>query len=225
MQNVFDTKGRSKIAILVPHPDDEVIGCYYFICNYGYRSDIDLIYVTGEDDKDRAKVRQSEALLATENLIINNRIIWNLTDGRLDTTREKLRPLLKEVGEFYDYIFSPATNDLTPDHSVIAEEALTVIPIDKLIWYRSTWWTFALPSADFVIVGSKKEKQKSLRCFQTQEKLALQNVMSFSSLEAQRYGFSAEYVEAFQYANTERLANMPLNVLSLRSLFRIWKWQ
>lgn len=213
-----------KICLLIPHPDDEVVGCFHFIERLGSTSKIDLIYVTKELSTEMATKRFRESSKATEALVINNYLQWDFPDGNLINHRTSLIQHLKKLQSKYDLILCPAPNDKTVDHAVLAEVAYTQTPLNKLLWYRSTWLTFPLRDADFVVEGGASKKRAALHHYKTQSKLALQNVVSLSTLEARFCGYHADSVEGFRYASSGLIKDDPLNVLSLKSLIRLRNW-
>ncbi|MBK7353136.1 MAG: PIG-L family deacetylase [Nitrosomonas sp.] len=214
----------SKICLLIPHPDDEVVGCFHFIERLGPTTTIDLIYVTKELSTEMATKRFRESSKATEALVINNYLQWDFPDGNLINHRVSLIQRMTELQDKYDLILCPAPNDKTADHAVLAQVAYNQISLSKLLWYRSTWLTFPLRNADFVVEGKASKKRAALRHYKTQSKLALQNVVSLSTLEARFCGFHADSVEGFRYASSELMKDDPLNVLSLKSLIRLRDW-
>lgn len=216
---------NSKIAILVPHPDDEIVGCFHFLQKAGTEYTIDLIYITDEADASLASERREESRAATRSLSINEKHWWHLPDGGLHSERDVLRRRLNGIVSKYDFIFCPAINDRTSDHIPIAEEAYAVIPAGRLIWYRSTWWTFSISSADFIFSGKSSDKRRALSCFQTQRALSLNNPVYLSGIEARYFGLQMESVELFQFATSNSLSKTPFNALSIKSAFRIKRWE
>ena len=51
----------------LPHPDDEVIGCYHFMEQIGIRTPIDLVYVTEDQVSNMANLRRTESAESTSN--------------------------------------------------------------------------------------------------------------------------------------------------------------
>jgi LmbE family N-acetylglucosaminyl deacetylase len=213
-------KHRAALAILVPHPDDEVLGCYHFLERFGSAMDIDLIYVTDAVDDIYADVRRNESLQACKDLAIRRRVRWRFPDGDLTRYWMQLSTQLDEIERDYDFVLCPSVDDRTADHKVLADGADQAISPDKLIWYRSTWLTFTLHAADFVVTGSEKKKRAAIRCFKTQKHVALQNAITISSLEARRCGLGATSAEGFRLASSDVIDVEPINVLSIRSLWR-----
>ena len=213
-------KAQESIAILVPHPDDEVIGCYFLMEEIGEFVPIDLIYVSEMPDKVLAETRRRESLQATTGLAVNNRIWWSFPDEGLHAVRREIGERLSEIQSQYSLVLCPAPWDKTTDHVVIAEEALNMLPEAQLMWYRSTWFTFGLRDADFVALGSPQTKRSALRCFRSQENLALQNTVSVTALESKRCGLGTKASEGFRLATSGPLEQEPLNVLSIKDLWQ-----
>lgn len=218
-----DLDGRT-IAILVPHPDDEVIGCFHFAEQFGSEFTIDLIYVTEAEDQRLKNMRWLESGRATESLPVSARIRWGFPDGALVVCRDELRARLRELGNCYDVVLSPAPNDQTPDHAVLADEVLSVIDVKRIFWYRSTWLTFKLSEADFVVRGSAMTKKLALDCFVSQRALALKNSIGIGRIEAANLGDFSNSIEGFRRATSGVSCSKPLNVLSFKTVFRIWGW-
>ena len=213
------------IAILVPHPDDEVIGCFYFVQRYGPTSPIDLIYVTEDCRPTVAEVRRREAANATSKLPVRRKENWGFPDGALQSRCSALRERITNVSERYQLILCPAPWDRTPDHRTLAEETYDAMAaksrLHHLVWYRSTWLTFPLSDANLIIPGSIAEKRRALRSFTSQRALALQNVVSISRLESRRWGPETGAAEGFRVADAGTLPRSPVNALSIGTLFKL----
>ena len=207
------------VCILVPHPDDEVIGCFHFMKRVAQSAAIDLIYVTDDPDKPLADLRRAEAIRATSGIPVRSRIWWGYADGRLQSQEDQLRHGVDQFHERYCYVLCPAPSDLTPDHAVLAAWAQESVPPDKLLWYRSTWLTFPLRSADLVASGDALEKLAALREFTSQGSLALENVISTSRYEARAIGLGASSIEGFRFASSGAVDVQPVNALSV-----LWPW-
>lgn len=221
------------IAILVPHPDDEVIGCFHLISTLGKDIPIDLYYITGnpisqssEGIDNLALRRRKESESATSNLPIRKKTYWNFTDGDLSNNQNELksRLLTLEENDVYTHVLSPSITDLTPDHFELAKAALSTINKTRIVWYRSTYLTFPIFSADFIASGNAKEKLQSLLCFKSQKNLALSNVVNASKVEAYSYGIRATSLEAFRFASSGPLKWSPINVLAISVILKLRKW-
>jgi LmbE family N-acetylglucosaminyl deacetylase len=222
--SILKLTSEDVVAVLIPHFDDEIIGCFHFIESLTTQLSIDLYYITKPLSSEIANTRFAESSIATSNLLVRDRFWWHYPEGNLDENRNSLRQSLSELKNRYSIVLSPSPNDITPDHEVLAKVVLEVIPWEKLLWYRSTWLTFPLHMADFVVVGDSGRKRSALRCFKSQDKLALQNVVSLSGLESKLCGVSALSMEAFRFASTGMAPMRPLNVLSIKSLWNMVSW-
>jgi len=217
------------VAILVPHPDDEVIGCYHLINEIGKSVAIDLYYVTDgvaggvQESFSLSDHRIAESGYATAGLPIRNRQYWHFPDGKLGRLRDELCKHLGMLGE-YDLVLCPSPTDLTPDHAALADAALLAVNLDILLWYRSTWLTFPLSASDFSICGDALQKSRAMRCFISQGDLALGNTITLSGVEAKLSGLEASSVEAFRFAASGCLEWQPVNVLSLGAIERLKEW-
>lgn len=216
-------------AILVPHPDDEVIGCYHFINEIGKSVAVDLYYVTdggagGIHGGDvLVEQRAAESNRAIEGLPIRKRDWWGFPDGKLDDHRVALQQRLAALGE-YDLVLCPAPTDITPDHAVLADVTLLAVNIEKLLWYRSTWLTFPLWISDFAIGGEASQKRKALKCFFSQSHLALGNTITLSEIESKFCGLDTFSIEAFRFAKSGNLDWQPVNVLSIGAIGKLKEW-
>jgi len=217
-------KQGQQVAILVPHPDDEVIGCYHLLQWAKGFCSVDLYYVTEHGEEKVAELRSSESAQALRNVTYRHSKAWHLSDEQLDQQRDQLRDLLRELVGKYDFFICPAPNDATSDHAVIGAEAQKIFPLDRLIWYRSTSWTFPLPTADFACMGERDEKLAAIKVFHSQRNIALQSGVYMSSAEAHHFGVKARSIEAFQLATTGLLAGQTFNTLSLNATIKLSGW-
>lgn len=219
----------SAVAILVPHPDDEVIGCFHLINGLAGRVAVDLYYVTDgcanglQKQPDLSKRRFAESERATAGLAIRKRVNWDLPDGNLQEYQDRLKGLLASL-QGYELVLCPAPTDLTPDHAALAGATLSALGAGRLMWYRSTWLTFPLHAADFVATGELRVKKKALQHFATQRNLALGNVVTFAAVEAKACGLGCLSAEAFRWAKSGDLDWQPVNVLSVGTPEKLKEW-
>ncbi|MCS7064110.1 MAG: PIG-L family deacetylase [Methylacidiphilales bacterium] len=213
----------NNVAILVPHPDDEIIGLYHFMELIHNKAEITLFYLTDSSDINLAKKRRFESQRAIASLNVRQRIYCGLPDGRLQHHKDSLIKLLHNLSTDYDIVLSPTPNDVTPDHQVIGQLAYEIIPHNSLIWYRSTWWTFTIKEADFVVTGNANSKLNALRHFRTQSNLALRNTVILSAIEALFHGIETSSIESFRYASRGIPNTKPINTLSFFSIVGIFK--
>ena len=232
-KTAIDVIAEGDIAILVPHPDDEIIGCFHFINSIGDHSPIDLHYVTDGSSGGRIGStathilrRKNESLSASSKLTIRKRQYWGFEDAELKASKDRLYLTLSAIvtSKNYKYILCPAPNDLTEDHRIIAENVLKICNPSQLIWYRSTWLTYPLHDSDFISTGSEKDKIDALRSFKSQSSLALLNSVRSSTCEAKLNGLTANSLEAFRFASSGSVTWTPINTLSITIVKRVREW-
>jgi hypothetical protein len=110
---------NQRILLTIPHPDDEVLGCHYFLETEASRQKIDLVYVTDGEGCATARlfdniaaVRRAESAGATGKFAIAERFHWALADGGLASARDILAERLeRHVKERpCDVLLGPAPN-------------------------------------------------------------------------------------------------------------------
>lgn len=203
--------GNKKILIIAPHSDDETIGCYN-ACRNLSDSLIDIIVLGAhEGDDDLNCIRRSECRQAIGKFV-NSIEFMDVPDGNFSKCYDELEDILSAVHAAYDFILSPAPNDITPDHIPVATAAIEIIPDSKLIFYRSTWLTFSPCDASFYFSWISSEKIEALRFFNSQRKIGLASAVLLATDKAS--GMCYEY---FQLASAKKLRTRPKNSISLKS--------
>jgi len=126
----------SKLLVIAPHMDDEILGCgglmllhkdkHRIHCIYasdGSNSPVPLLPWQGEPDKDLAQIRarESREAVAEIGLPLENTISLGLPDQSLSRAREKLaRGLEREINRISpDIILAPFRYDLNSDHVAV----------------------------------------------------------------------------------------------------------
>lgn len=214
-----------KIAIVAPHNDDEVVGCWHFMETMVGSAEIGVIVVTCHtDDAVLTETRRSETRQALLSVGVTELSYWDIADGGAVDALDQLEGLMSELENGWDYIFCPAPNDLTFDHVPIAKAATAKISSVKLVWYRSTWWTFRMRDADIIFVGSIRSKIRALSVFKSQKKIALARGVWLSVFEHLRLKHQLSSAEGFVYARDTVLVADPLNSISFRHLPRFPFW-
>jgi hypothetical protein len=210
-------KGK-KILILSPHPDDEVIGCFN-LCAAMEKENIDIVIMSSHEGKAVLNsIRRGESVDAIGGLV-NSISFLEIPDGRFSDASDEISRFLESVTEKYDYFLTPAPNDLTPDHSALAKSEAIMALGCKLIWYRSTWWTFRASNASFLFKGSLQKKNRALSKFRSQRSLALKagNILSSKLLNNE----SREY---FMVNGSGQLEKIPQNSISFRTAISRSRW-
>ncbi|NVK20924.1 MAG: PIG-L family deacetylase [Kangiellaceae bacterium] len=211
----------TKVVILIPHSDDEVLGCYNFIKENGLRLEIELILVTRTANPEINAKRVIESKRALTGLPFKKLYFWELEEGRLEENKEKLRSNLKSIDGLYDYVFTLAPNDTTNDHSYISDSTSKNIKKSKVVYYRSTSITFNIMDASFYCKGTFLDKKNALRHYKTQDSINLINTIKYNRNEALILGYSKKYaIEAFIFAEDFNENQKAINSLSTGSLIR-----
>lgn len=217
-------KGRD-VTIVAPHNDDEIVGCMHLMEAISGKVPINLIVVTKHVDSiNLTHQRRLETKAALGNLEINEIIDWNFPDGDVGKFSDAIRAKFQMLSAKCDIVLCPAPNDKTKDHITIAQIALQELPCEQLIWYRSTWWTFRMRQANFIVTGQFRKKLNKLKLFKSQSHISLHRSVWLSCLEHLLLTGRVRSSEAFVFANTDSLSAYPLNSISLRHIYRILFW-
>ena len=213
-----------RLLILVPHYDDEVLGCFNLLRNC-LEKEFDLMYVTnssglkGKHYDSMARRKESEnALLDISS--VRQKFYLDIPDQEVHMFRSQLKEKILLVSNDYDFILSPAHWDTTPDHSTIANTLLETVDRDKIIFYRSTDYTFKSSSASFYSRGRMGYKLRAINAFKTQGHLALFNPIIYSSITDSILK-NIDTVECFLCANemTEK-HKQNFNTLGIHNMFK-----
>jgi len=215
-----------RVVVIAPHNDDEVIGCWFFLKALSSSADIHVVVVTfHEDDDALVCARQRETREALSMIGVSEPEYWNIPDGRVKEFSSVISARLEGVDEHADYVLCPAPNDVTPDHVPIGNAALAHVNKRKVIWYRSTWWTFPIQNADFIVKGGFFEKITVIKLFKSQRKIALSRSVGLSFVECVLKSLRVSACEAFMFADEGRLSDKPLNSISLKHVLRVFFWK
>lgn len=215
----------NRIAIIAPHNDDEVVGCWHFMEAMAGSADIGVVVVTRHaDDADLTETRRAETRQALLGVGVTELIYWDIADGCAVDAADKLEGLMSDLENGWDYIFCPAPNDRTFDHVPVAKAATAKINPGKLVWYRSTWFTFRMRDADVIFAGSIRKKLTALSVFRSQKKIALARGVWLSVFEHLLLRRRLSSAEGFVFARDSVLPADPLNSISLRHYPRFPFW-
>jgi len=134
----FDIPAGAPLFIL-PHPDDEVLGCGAAILAHAQRGDrISLLTVfdgalgntVGQRDEELIARREAELASSLEVLAPRSELArwsWNLPEGHVPSERDFLwaeqRLVRLMVQEPINVVYTPWSGDAHPDHRVVAELA------------------------------------------------------------------------------------------------------
>lgn len=215
-----------RILIIAPHHDDEVIGCWHFMRALSGLAEIEIAFITCErNNEELTNTRREESARALKGIIIDQVKYLSVQDGVAKGSGEAIGQRVGALSGSIDYVLCPAPNDETIDHRVISEAVANHVQLEKLIWYRSTWWTFGPKCADMVVRGPISEKLTALGFFCSQSHIALERSVRLSCIEQFLSTGTFSSAELFMRAVSNRLSGSPLNSISLYHLPRLLNWR
>lgn len=217
-----------RLLILVPHPDDEVLGLLYCLEAEHQIRDIWILYLSAGDrnpareaHQSASTIRKAEAIRGLKDYNVAQRFL-QYTDGGMLHQVERIASSIETESERFapDAILAPAPNDSTPDHRAVSDagEQVASRKALPLVYFRSTSKTFALRDADFIYTGSFKNKLRALRVHKSQFHIALTRSVAFDMAEAARLGFTRD-AEGFLLARPDVAWGDPTD-----SLKRFSRW-
>lgn len=213
----------SKILVIAPHPDDEVLGCGGTIAKHVSGGDeVCLCIITKayppEWSEDDIKIRREEVLEVSEVLGIKNTYFLDLPTVKLDTIPQKelneaIAQVMSEVRP--EVVYIPHRGDVNKDHRLVFDAAIvatrpkTGSTINKVLSYETSSETeWAAPSVAsafipqlYVDISDKVEiKLKTLSAYKTELKeyphpRSLETVSALARMRGSTIGVEA--AEAF----------------------------
>lgn len=211
---------NSKILVLSPHPDDDILGCGGTLRLLKQaESEIRIIYLTDgqlgfNDNKKRAarereelsRRREQEAKKAAASLGISDLIFWRYKDSSLALHKTNQRLMVEQISGFKpDMIFAPSFLDNNPDHMETAKilaEALRSIEKYNPQVYSYEIWSPVFANKLVVIDSVAADKFSALKFHESQMK-SRNYLNAVRGLNRYRAGmFSVgEYAEGFFVSN------------------------
>jgi LmbE family N-acetylglucosaminyl deacetylase len=204
------------VLVVVPHPDDEVIGSGGAIILHSEQGDrVKVVFVTdgaaGDalgyyGGQDYLELRREEAGRAGAILGVDELVFWNYPDGRLAEAldlADRLEALLE--ADRPDIIYRPSTLEVHPDHWALAvgvEEALRRHrPAIRDFCYEI--WATVQPSHVIDISPVWDRKRKAIEQYQSQLRYndylrMIEGLNAFRTM----YLPSARYAEAYQLGHS-----------------------
>ena len=157
---------KTKILVIVAHPDDEILGCGGSIIKFSKNSIIKTIFTCKTYDtrnnikkSDDNEKRQIIAKKVAEYLKITKPTFLNypgLKMSRNDTTR-MAKSIYDEILKFKpDIIFSHCIDDNHHDHRVTAEAVLIATRPSSKTSYLKHIYSMEIPSASDKLLSKKK---------------------------------------------------------------------
>ncbi len=209
---VLTAPRKGSVLVLVPHPDDESLGCGGAIALHCRQRDrVKIVFATdgaaGDAlgyyaGSDYLALRRAEATRAGEVLGTSELIFWEYEDGRL-AAAEDLADRLGELlaAEKPDMVYRPSVREIHPDHWALA------VAVDRALQryrgsvaaYAYEIWATVRPTHVIDITGVWDVKRKAVEQYQSQ--LRYNDYLHMvAGLNAYRtiHLPSARYVEAFE---------------------------
>lgn len=122
----LDPARYNRVLALIPHPDDEAIGCGGLLIRLAQnQSIIKAVLVSdgsggGALPDGTAQTRSKEFECSLDTMGITTYEMWDLPDGRLNESAELPAKIESAIREFApDLVVSPWYRDIHPDHAVL----------------------------------------------------------------------------------------------------------
>lgn len=213
---VWSAPPNGRVLVLVPHPDDEALGCGGALIQHSDQGDrVKVVFVTdgaaGDAlgyyaGQDYLELRREEARRAGAILGVDERVFWDYPDGRLaeaPDVSERLAALLE--ADRPDIVYRPSTLEIHPDHwalGVAAEAALRRYRPAVADFCYEIWATIQ-PSHVIDISAAWERKRKAIEEYQSQLRYN-DYLRMMEGLNAYRtlYLPSARYVEAYRVGHS-----------------------
>lgn len=213
----------SRVLVIAPHMDDEVLGCGGVIARHNDNGDkVSVIFIAYRAynhiyDEQKNNIEKTHALKAKEALKYEEAFFLNLSDERLDmAVQDIIIPLEKHFEDIMpDTVYIPFSGDNNQDHRAVYNASRVLLRpsatlfIDKVYMYEapsSTDQSPPLPENMFypnyyVNISSYIDRKiTALNCYET-EKKEFPHPRSEKGLRvlAQKRGMEIgfEYAEAF----------------------------
>jgi LmbE family N-acetylglucosaminyl deacetylase len=209
---IWSALPRGRVLVLVPHPDDETLGCGGVLIQHGEQGDrIKVVFATDGAAGDALgyyagldylELRREEARRAGAILGVEELVFWDYPDGRLaeaDDLSERLSALLE--ADRPDIVYRPSTLEMHPDHWALAAASEAALqryrPAVADFCYEI--WATVQPSHAIDISAVWERKRKAIEQYQSQLRYndylrMIEGLNAFRTL----YIPSARYVEAYR---------------------------
>jgi LmbE family N-acetylglucosaminyl deacetylase len=168
-------KPTDKFLVLVPHPDDESIGCGGFLLQYARQCDVILLtngcYGGKEAPERVVEIRLNEFTTVMNHLQVRRFECLNIEDSHL-IAYYKIFNKIDITG--YDYILMPGHMDMHPDHMAVSHLFKRLckhhICLAKVVYYE-IWSALAKPTHYIDISNYIDEKTALIRMYKSQDSI------------------------------------------------------
>lgn len=224
-------ESNSKVLIMSPHYDDDVLSCFGAITNhYSEKSEIHILYLTdgteslesGLQPEELSKVRKEEAKNAVELYFQNIRLIhYNKKDGAFQVNEEDIKEFSELLmQEKYEYVYCPHPDDTHSDHKQtykLLAEGLKRSRLHCKVRLYEFWLPLKNPNIFIDITKEQEKKKKVIGCHKSQLKFL--DYIELAQIENAHRGkqLNREYCEVYEEVESERiyLNNESKNKVSL----------
>jgi LmbE family N-acetylglucosaminyl deacetylase len=209
-----------KVLIVVPHPDDEVLGCGGTIARHASHGDrIEQVIMTKVSRPYWSEEEIKEDTLKAGGVLgITKTHFWDMPAVRLDTVPQKelndsLITLIEELKP--DIVYIPHIGDINKDHRLIAEAVMVAVrpkpgcSIKKVLAYETlseTEWSAPVASNAFIptayvdITDTLETKLKAMNVYEKELRefphpRSLEAISNLAALRGSHVGVKA--AEAF----------------------------
>lgn len=227
----------SRVLVLAPHPDDEIIGCGGALLRHVKKgAKIKVLYMTdgrhgrlsSVSEEDTIEIRQTEAKAANETLGVRELEFWEYIDDYLEMNDESVDRLLELLNDYKpDLVYVPYFLDEHKDHwstNYILVECMKKQSFDFSILAYETW-TPLMPNFIVNITNEWETKLEALGWYESQQRLfriveLCDHLNSFRGVRFRLNKF--KYCEAFFRSEPNQYATLFDKLFFLNPIDR-WK--
>lgn len=202
---------ESKVLVLSPHPDDDIIGCGGTIYRYHLKgAEITSVYMTdgrkGDskyNEENLVSIRKEEAKRASAIIGIDNLIFLDNKDSELASNSKTIKELSQIIKDIRpEAVFLPFLMDNHPDHMAtndIFVGAMKVTDVKAACYGYEIWTLLSSPNCVIDITEQIEVKRKAMKQFQIQ--LAqfdfIEGVIGLSRYRGTMHMLADRYAEVF----------------------------
>lgn len=210
---VFDSNKR--ILVISPHPDDETIGCFGVLKNFGRQCDV-LCLTKGERGdpnllpEEVAEIRYEEFSTVMSRLDIKNWRMLDGVDGKLNSCKHILNGIRLQD---YDCVFIPNFVDQHPDHIAVGMLLKQCFkgPFFRpsiMICMYEVWSALAIPNAFIDISEYHSDKINMIRCYESQVKHIRYDERTIALNFFRGMSVNRKYVESYCVLNSKEFISL-----------------
>lgn len=216
---LIDKPAGSKVLVLAPHPDDDILGCGGTLVKHVRAgASVTVLYLTDgrkgdptfASEDDLVRQRQREARAACSVLGVERLEFFGIPDQELRASENLVARIGESIGRHKpDLIYVPFFLDNHADHYETCRALARVREARGIdIAAYETWTPLAFPNIVIDISRTVSLKERALRCHETQLKV-IDYVAAFRGLGAYRGAFArTRFAEAFMFMKIEEYAGL-----------------